>query len=88
MEAPNYHPMPGPIAKLQNKKWHSIAYLGESKLKNIGEEFVIHLVSCTSVVSKEFSSYIEQTDKSKDWTGIKNYPDNIKFHHSIRVIRK
>jgi len=55
VQSPQYHPQTSKIPKLKKKNWKSIAYVGQSPKHNIGDEFIIHLVSATKSASKIFT---------------------------------
>jgi hypothetical protein len=88
VESPSFHPQPGPIGKEAGMKWSTIAHLGESQSKNIGEEYIIYFVSTAIEGSRVFSNYLENPENVDKWPGLKTLPDGVNAIDSIRVIRK
>lgn len=88
VNSPQYHPQTSKIPKKSHHKWSAVAYVGESESKNIGEKFIIHLVSADTEASSQFETYLTQAAFSKQWPGLDSLPTNSRVVVSIGVYRK
>lgn len=88
VESPHYHPQPGPIPKEPRMNWTSIAYIGKSSSDNVGEEFIIYLVSATIEGSKVFSDYLKKSNEKKEWLGLEALPYSVTTLDSVKVVRR
>jgi hypothetical protein len=87
VKSPQYHPQTSKITKQANHKWSTVVYIGESESKNIGEEFILHLVSADTTASSLFQTYLTQA-ASMNWHGMASLPSSSSVAVSIRVLRK
>ena len=88
VQSPAYHPQTSKIPKQSNNKWKAVAYVGRSAKHNIGEEFIIHLVSATTSASSNFNAYLIESAKRKSWVGLDLLPNGATVIDSVSVIRK
>jgi hypothetical protein len=58
IESPYYHPQTGPIPKDRNGRWQGFVYLGTSDIENVGERYLIFIVSADNSASRRFSDYL------------------------------
>jgi hypothetical protein len=86
--SPKYHPQTSKIPKLANHKWTAVAYIGESESKNIGEKFIIHLISADTAASSIFESYLINATSNKSWPGMDFLPPNASAIASTSVYRR
>jgi len=88
VNAPTYHPQTSTIPRQTNRQWTGVAYIGESEKKNIGEEFIVHLVSASPQASKNFREYLSKSEKDKKWQGMPELPSGSTIQDNIKVFRK
>ncbi len=84
--SPTYHPQRSKIPK-SNNNWKAVAYVGESEKHNIGEEFIVHLVSATTSASSKFKEYLVESAKRKSWVGLEDLPNGAIALYSISITR-
>ncbi len=82
------HPQTAPVAKQQDDHWTGVAYLGESPEKNIGERFILHLVSANANATSVFSNYLLQASATNKYNGISALPVGAAVVVSTSVYRK
>jgi hypothetical protein len=88
VESPKYHPQTSSIAKHTNNTWKAVAYIGNSTTDNVGDKFVVLLVSTNVMASKTFSSYLDYSTLNNTWNGLDQLPAGTVTLHSINVVRQ
>jgi hypothetical protein len=85
---PKYYPQKSKIPKQSNHNWKDVVYIGESISKNIGDKFIIHLVSANKEASSIFSNYLNQSAICWNESGMVGLPSNSNVVLSRCVYRK
>ena len=88
VESPYYHPQPGPIPKDKDGQWRGVVYVGESSRTNIGEEFLVFLLTTTPAASQVFTSYLRDSTRRNEWFGLQTLPNGATSIDSVKVVRK
>ncbi len=88
VNSPKYHPQPAKVLKLKNNKWMAVAYVGGSPTENIGEKFIIHLVSTTPDASQAFDSYVRKSNQGKFYPGMDSLPTGTEILDNVTVFRE
>lgn len=88
VQSPHFHPQPGPLPKDAKGHWKGIMYCGASNTENVGEEFLVFIVSADATASQAFSDYLVASANKGQWHGFQTLPAGTTSIDSIRVIRK
>jgi hypothetical protein len=89
----NYHPQSsqadsGPISNGCDGFWEGVAYIGESRERNINEQFEILLAGANRKGSIEMQNYLIKANQTHRWSGISKLPQGTKIFQKITVIRR
>lgn len=70
---------------IQNEKWELPAQFGESK--DTDTEFDIIALLANEQAQDEFTTYLEECEKSKSWPGIDELPEGVEIYDTVTVTR-
>jgi hypothetical protein len=88
LNAPAYHPQPGPIKSRPNRKVVARAYFGASSKENSGEEFILFVYAANRAATRHFRAYLRAAGRTGSYPGMSELPKGIKKLAQITVVRR